>query len=102
MYLFFYTRIGCCLCKGLEQRLEKVPFDQLLPQVQLKIIDIDSEELNKKERGYYDLRVPILAIHSPKLNKSIELPRVSPRLDSNGIFNWLQNVLNKYESNDEI
>ena len=35
-------------------------------------------------KARYDLEVPVLALADQ------ELPRVSPRLDGEGLFNWLQ------------
>ena len=39
--LLLYSRQGCCLCQGLEQRMSELALDQLQPPLTLRVIDID-------------------------------------------------------------
>ncbi len=91
--LILFSREGCCLCKNLEQKLQSISLQHLTPPLELLIIDIDNSDITKDQRTYYDLKVPVLVFKSFKEN--IELPRASPRLDTESLFNWLQKVLSK-------
>ena len=70
--LRLYSRQGCCLCAGLEDRLRQLDLDSL--QLALSTVDIDHPDTPSECKARYDLEVPVLALD----NK--ELPRVSPRL----------------------
>ena len=91
----FYTRQGCCLCEGLGKRLKSLPLHQLNPPLKLRIIDIDRDGLSKDEYDRYNLEVPVLALGSSELKQLLQLPRVSPRLSNDGLFNWLQKFILK-------
>ena len=52
--LRLYTRIGCCLCEGLEERLRAL--DQ--PPI-LELLDVDGDP---DLQARYGLRVPVLEI----------------------------------------
>ncbi len=95
--LKLYSRKGCCLCEGLEQKLRRLPLGQLTPPLKLDVIDIDIEVLPKGEKERYDMRVPIMLLETGKMYSQhlIELPRVSPRLSDKALFEWLQKILLK-------
>ena len=83
--LRLYSRTGCCLCEGLEQRLRQLDLVGL--SLELVVIDIDASDLPPAVRARYDLEVPVLSWNGR------DLPRVSPRLNGEGLFNWLQRAL---------
>ena len=83
--LRLYSRAGCCLCAGLEERLRQLDLGSL--QLELITVDIDNPQTPSEWKARYDLEVPVLAID----NK--ELPRVSPRLSGDGLFKWLYKYL---------
>ena len=83
--LVLYSRQGCCLCEGLEQRLGALNLAQL--GFSLQVIDIDHPAVSPELKARYDLEVPVLVARGQ------ELPRVSPRLSGEGRFNWLQRAL---------
>ena len=83
--LVLYSRQGCCLCEGLEQRLTALNLAGL--GFKLQVIDIDGHDVPPKQKARYDLEVPVLVVQGR------ELPRVSPRLAGEGLFNWLQRAL---------
>lgn len=82
--LILYSRQGCCLCEGLEQRLNGLPLESLKPPLRLEVIDIDAVGVDPALRARYDLEVPVLALGLTAL------PRVSPRLQGDGLYTWLQ------------
>ncbi len=84
--LLLYSRTGCCLCEGLEQRLRDLNLDQAIPPLKLIVVDIDAPACAASLRARYDLEVPVLVLGDT------ELPRVSPRLSGDGLRNWLQRV----------
>ena len=83
--LLLYSRRGCCLCEGLEERLRQLDLAAL--DLELQVIDIDASAVSPALKARYDLKVPVLALADQ------ELPRVSPRLAGEGLFNWLQRRL---------
>ncbi len=93
--LILFSRKGCCLCEGLQQRLQRIPLDDLSPSIELQVIDIDYQGITEIQRAHYELRVPVLAVRSQNSNLLLELPRVSPRLNEEGLLIWLQNAITK-------
>ena len=83
--LVLFSRQGCCLCEGLEQRLRDL--DLQASALVLMVVDIDSPTVAAELRARYDLEVPVLQLDGR------ELARVSPRLSGDGLFNWLQRGL---------
>ena len=92
--LVLYSRKGCCLCQTLEKKLSKICLENLKPAILLSIIDIDSEKVSLDIQMKYTNEVPVIVLHSTKLLKKIELPRVSPRLKEDMLLSWLQKNLN--------
>ena len=84
--LLLYSRAGCCLCEGLEQRLQDLNLDQDVPPLKLVVVDIDASDCAAAVRARFDLEVPVLVLGDT------ELPRVSPRLSGDGLRTWLQRV----------
>ncbi len=84
--LLLFSRAGCCLCEGLEQRLRDLNLERDVHPLQLEVVDIDSPECPVSLRARYDLEVPVLVLDDT------ELPRVSPRLSGDGLRHWLQRV----------
>ena len=82
--LQLFSRRGCCLCEGLEGRLAALDLGSLVPPLRLEVIDIDADGVDPAIRARYDLEVPVLAL------SGVALPRVSPRLQSDGLYAWLQ------------
>ena len=83
--LVLFSRQGCCLCEGLEQRLRDLDLHAL--GLVLMVVDIDSPTVEARLRARYDLEVPVLQLDGR------ELARVSPRLSGDGLFNWSQRAL---------
>jgi putative membrane protein insertion efficiency factor len=88
MKLLLYSRRGCCLCSGLEDKLRA-----LEPPPLLSVIDVDGDAALQAR---YGLAVPLLAIPRPG-NEPKLLPRVSPRLSGDGLARWLQQQLTAAE-----
>ena len=82
-----YSRHGCCLCEGLEERLR-----ELLPPDHLQVVDVDGDPALQARYGH---SVPVLARASfcgqggqdPQFRP---LPPVPPRLRGEGLKGWLQ------------
>ena len=81
--LVLYSRQGCCLCAGLEERLRA-----LEPPPPLQRIDVDSDAVLQAR---YGLDVPVLAVrHGDAGGDEQLLPRVPPRLQGPALQVWLQ------------
>ena len=98
--LILYSREGCCLCEGLERRLRSLSLKEFTPPIELFVIDIDAADTPKDLQVRYDLEVPVMLFESSGLKKMFELPRVSPRLNSEGLCQWLQKILTKTVGTD--
>jgi hypothetical protein len=79
--LLLYSRRGCCLCEGLEERLRALD-----PAMALQVLDIDADPVLQAR---YDQEVPVLALRGGD-GTLHDLPRVSPRLSGQGLADWLQ------------
>ena len=92
--LTLFSRQGCCLCEGLEQRLQAIDLHRVRPPLVLDVIDIDAEGIEPDVRSRYDLEVPVLMLQGRPL------PRVSPRLSGEGLFIWLQRLCTTVAGSD--
>ncbi|MBM5803114.1 MAG: glutaredoxin family protein [Cyanobacteria bacterium K_DeepCast_35m_m2_155] len=82
--LLLYSRRGCCLCQGLEEKLKA-----LEPPLALQVVDVDSDP---DLQAQYGLEVPVLAV--PRQGGApAALPRVSPRLSGAALSRWLAEQL---------
>lgn len=79
--LLLFTRRGCCLCEGLEEKLRALD-----PPQPLNLIDVDTDPALQ---GRYGLAVPVLAVAASGDAPFRELPRVSPRLAGAQLRAWL-------------
>jgi hypothetical protein len=79
--LLLFTRQGCCLCEGLEEKL-----GALDPPQPLQLIDVDTDAALQER---YGLAVPVLAVAAGADGPLRELPRVSPRLAGAQLSAWL-------------
>lgn len=81
MTLLLFTRQGCCLCEGLEEKLR-----ELEPPPKLEIRDVDADPALQAR---YGLEVPVLALPTAD-GRWQELPRVPPRLSGQALGIWLR------------
>ncbi len=91
--LILFTRVGCCLCEGLEERLRNIPLDTMHPPVRLCVKDIDSKDVSFTENARYSLEVPVLLLELEHPLRIFQLPRVSPRLSEEGLLKWLEKTM---------
>ena len=98
--LILFSRKGCCLCEELERRLRSFSLKEFTPPLDLYVIDIDAADTPKDLQVRYDLQVPVMLFERSDLNKMFELPRVSPRLNNEGLCQWLQKILTKTVGED--
>ena len=84
MTLLLFTRKGCCLCEGLEEKLRALD-----PAPALEIHDVDEDPVLQAR---YGLEVPVVAMPRPAEEGGgwRELPRIPPRLSGQGLQIWLQ------------
>ena len=83
--LTLLTRQGCCLCEGLQERLEA-----LVPAPALQCVDVDEDP---QLQARFGLEVPVLRTRAGDV-----LPRVPPRLSGDRLADWLQRNLNSSNS----
>jgi hypothetical protein len=79
--LVLFTRQGCCLCEGLEEKLLALD-----PPPALRVVDVDTDPVLQ---GRYGMTVPVLALADAGGGPLRELPRVSPRLAGAQLRAWL-------------
>jgi hypothetical protein len=78
--LLLYTRRGCCLCEGLEEKLRGLD-----PPPALQVVDVDDDPAL---RARYGLEVPVLLLVAEAAEPR-RLPRVPPRLQGAQLQHWL-------------
>ena len=88
--LILYTRQGCCLCQGLEERLRELGLSAEglsagTSAPQLTLVDVDGDP---QLQSRYGLEVPVLAVRCADAAWR-ELPRVPPRLAGERLAQWL-------------
>ena len=88
MELILYSKPGCHLCEGLQEKLARV---SALP-VRLEVRDITTRE---EWWGAYEYEIPVL--YQKQGDKTIRLPRLSPRASVPQIEKMLQNYYNSAE-----
>jgi len=57
MKIFIFVRQGCCLCDSLKNKLAKINLKEILPNLELKEIDIDRVDLYQDKYKKYDYEV---------------------------------------------
>ena len=100
IHLILYSRKGCCLCEGLQDKLLSLDLESLVPTIHLRVIDIDSNDVSKIDKDRYSMLVPILAFKVPESNELVCLPRLSPRINNKDLLKSLEKSISKL-SKDE-
>ncbi len=90
MRLILYSKPGCHLCEGLQEKLEKI---QNL-RFELEIRDITTRE---DWFAAYEYEIPVLYLVKPGDEEAQALPRPSPRAN----VQQLEQMLSKYLANVE-
>ncbi|MBE9152678.1 glutaredoxin family protein [Cyanobium sp. LEGE 06113] len=78
-HLVLYSRPGCCLCEGLEEKLRR-----LTPPPRLVVVNVDDDPSLQARFG---LEVPVLGWRT--VTGEQLLPRVPPRLVDTALLVWL-------------
>ncbi len=100
--LILFTRSGCCLCEGLEEKLKRICLKEVHPALELLVKDIDSSQSTDVERRLYSMEVPILLLELKTHEFTFQLPRISPRIKQEGLSNWLyKQIWEKIETNEK-
>ena len=94
--LIFYTKPGCHLCEGLEEKLAQLPH---LP------IEIETRDITQNPAWFaeYQYEIPVLCRlinypETPELEKEQPLPRLSPRAPLRRLEQMLSTYLGPFES----
>ena len=86
MYLVLYSKPGCHLCEGLQEKLEQI---QSLA-IELEVRDITT---NPQWFAAYQYEIPVL--HWGKENP-VALPRLSPRVSVQKVEDMLRQAIATY------
>jgi hypothetical protein len=86
MHLVLYSKPGCHLCEGLQEKLAQIPALHGLP-LSLEIRDITTQP---EWFAAYQYEIPVLYLGPEPLRL---LPRPSPRSSINSLAQMLQNYL---------
>ncbi len=93
--LILLSRLGCCICKGLEERISNISLELFDPPLFLCVINIDEPDIPKALKDRYSLEVPVLLLELDNPLRRFELPRVSPRLSQKDLSIWLEKIIFK-------
>lgn len=85
MRLILYSKPGCHLCEGLQEKLEQI---QNLP------IDLEIRDITTREDWFqaYQYEIPVLIWARPS-DEAVQLPRFSPRASVQQVERTLQKYL---------
>lgn len=88
--LMFYSKPGCHLCEGLQEKLAELP-------VQLEMRDITQNEVWFAK---YQYEVPVLCLPAAAASDNVErpLPRVSPRASVKQVAQMIQKYVGPFEA----
>jgi Glutaredoxin-like domain (DUF836) len=97
MQLILYSKPGCHLCEGLQEKLEKIVETRNFASLQLEVRDITTRE---DWFSAYEYEVPVLYLSNRRGAEEAEgseklLPRPSPRAS----VQQLEQMLRKYLAN---
>ncbi|MGK7955916.1 MAG: glutaredoxin family protein [Crocosphaera sp.] len=81
MRLILYSKPGCHLCEGLEEKLKQIE----IPRFDLEIRDITTRE---DWFDTYQYEIPVLQLQLPQGEKTI--PRFSPRISVDRLAQQLE------------
>ncbi|MDY7024460.1 MAG: glutaredoxin family protein [Cyanobacteriota bacterium] len=89
MLLILYSKPGCHLCEGLQEKLEQILAD---PESPCKF-DLDVRDITTQEKWFraYQYEVPVLCKQQEDSSEE-PLPRPSPRINAK----QLETILQKY------
>ncbi len=89
MRLILYSKPGCHLCEGLQEKLEQIHTLQF---------DLEVRDITSREDWFaaYQFEIPVLMLQADEAAAAIPLPRLSPR----GTVAQLVQMLRKYVQTD--
>ena len=90
MQLVLYSKPGCHLCEGLQEKLETIMQMGNIPSLELEIRDITTRD---DWFGAYEYEVPVLFYMVGDGDKLQPIPRPSPRITVQKLEQILQNYL---------
>jgi len=84
MRLILYSKVGCHLCEGLQEKLE---------QIQSIDVELEVRDINNRDEWFqaYQYEVPVL--YQEKDGREQQLPRPSPRASVRQLEQMLQKYL---------
>ena len=90
MNLILYSKPGCHLCEGLQEKLEEILKD---PESSCKF-DLEVRDITTRDDWFqtYQYEVPVLSISEAETKTEKLIPRPSPRMP----ISKLQQMLQKY------
>ncbi len=88
MKLILYSKPGCHLCEGLEEKLEQIIETQNFASLQLEVRDITTRD---DWFGAYQYEIPVLYLTDNEEKQQL-IPRPSPRMT----VKQLEQLLQKY------
>ena len=96
MRLILYSKPGCHLCEGLQEKLEQIIETRNSASLQLEIRDITSHE---DWLQAYQYEVPVLFVDA--MGRELLLPRPSPRATLKQLEQMLEKYINQIIMNAE-
>ncbi|NJL09245.1 MAG: glutaredoxin family protein [Calothrix sp. SM1_7_51] len=91
MLLVLYSKPGCHLCEGLQEKLEEIIENRSFPLLQLEIRDITTRE---DWFLAYQFEIPVLFVANGEgVESDSQIPRPSPRLTVLQLEQFLQKYI---------
>lgn len=96
MRIILYSKPGCHLCEGLQEKLEQIIETRNSASLQLEIRDITSRE---DWLQAYQYEVPVLFVDA--MDRELLIPRPSPRATLKQLEQMLEKYINQIIMNAE-
>lgn len=92
MRLILYSKPGCHLCEGLQEKLDAIAKTQI-PTLKLEVRDITSREDWFRA---YEYEIPVIFLDA--VDHEVMLPRPSPRATLTHLQQMIQKYMASYEA----
>jgi glutaredoxin len=93
MKLILYSKPGCHLCEGLQEKLERILETPNFASLELEVRDITTRD---DWFGVYQYEVPVLYLSNHRDTENEEKQRLIPRTSPRTTVKQLEQLLQKY------
>ena len=90
------SKVGCCICDGLKDRLDKLNFDEFFPSISYEIVYLNESDFELDYYSKYKYEIPVLFLIDDNTKFKKELARISPRMKDINLFKFIQKQIDSF------